>query len=342
MPASPASRDAHPSDEPLGKPARFVWPPKVPSNHDAATKTPDTAATSDDITPIAPPRPASHWWSIIEEQWLGRTTPPLRERIWMSRWQPDPLSAFCPRCGRTVGLYESVAFEGEGFGCPECRSKRLPWSRFIRLGPHEGLLRDAIHETKFTAFRRTGETLGEILGTQLLPLLHEHSIAPQYCRLIPVPISYRRRVSRGVDHTLALVRGARRTTGIPILRALSRSHTPSQRDVPASERASNVRGSMRLDRPWPAHVRLIILVDDVFTTGATAKEACRALKDQAHSVLSLYGLLRHLWRHTPPTLPTVWLATCSAPSDRPSRAADGTSPTPTNDESHVNTGGSRG
>jgi len=342
MPASPASPDAHPSDDSLAKPTRFVWPPKSPPGRDAGAETTSNATPCDDSTLVAPPRPASHWWSIIEEQWLGRTTPPLRERIWMSRWQPDPLSAFCPRCGRTVGLYESVAFEGEGFGCPECRRKRLPWSRFIRLGPHEGLLRDAIHETKFTAFRRTGETLGELLGAQLLPLLHEHSIAPQDCRLIPVPISYRRRVSRGVDHTLALVRGARRTTGIPILRALSRSHTPSQRDVPASERASNVKGSMRLGRPWPAHVRLIILVDDVFTTGATAKEACRALKDEAHSVLSLYGLFRRLLRHTPPILPTVWLATCSAPSDRPSRGADGTSPTPTNDENHVNTGASSG
>lgn len=342
MPASPASRDAHPSDDSLAKPARFVWPPKSPSNHSAATATSNNAATSDDIAPIAPLRPPAHWWSIIEEQWLGRTTPPLRERIWMQHWKPDPLSAFCPRCGRTVGLYESVAFEGEGFGCSECRKKRLPWSRFIRLGPHDGLLRDAIHETKFTAFRRTGETLGELLGLQLVPLLHEQNFAPHDCRLVPVPISYRRRVSRGVDHTLALVRGARRTTGIPILRALSRSHTPSQRDVPASERASNVKGSMRLRLRWPSHIRLLILVDDVFTTGATAKEACRAIKEQSPPVLSLYGFLDRIAPRPAQDTPTVWLATCTAPSDKPVSAVPPAVAEPANHENHVNTGTSGG
>jgi len=43
--------------------------------------------------------------------------------------------------------------------CPACRGKRLPWARAVRLGEYDGLLRDAIHEVKFTRWRTLGSDL---------------------------------------------------------------------------------------------------------------------------------------------------------------------------------------
>lgn len=258
-------------------PAKFVWPP---AKHEPARTVPSSAESG-----IPPPaaaqnqsRPATHWWSQIEEAWLGRMSPPFRELAARENWSPDPLSAACPRCAQSVGLFEAVAFEGETFGCPACRDKRLPWSRAVRLGEYDGILREAIHDTKFTAFRRTGETLGELLAVQLQPLLAESGRSRDEIRLVPVPISLRRRLTRGIHHTLALARGMRRELGIPILHCLRRRHGPSQLEVPASQRGTNVRQSMTISRTLPEQVSLLILVDDVMTTGATAREACRALR----------------------------------------------------------------
>lgn len=280
MSASPASRDSHPSQEPGESKPRFVWPPNkrgpaTPPPQDSGDSTTD-GSLSPSTSVTAPAKPL-HWWSQVEEAWLGRITPPFRELAQREGWKPDPLSAACPRCAQSVGLFEAVQFEGEEFGCPACRGEKLPWTRAVRLGPHTGLLRDAILDTKFTGFRRTGETLGELLAEQLRPVMAEAGIEAGDMRLVPVPMSLRRRLSRGIHHTLALARGMRRVLGIPILESLARRHGPSQLEVPPSERGKNVRGSMTLRRPPPEGVRVVVLVDDVMTTGATMREACRAL-----------------------------------------------------------------
>jgi competence protein ComFC len=285
MGTSPASRDSHPAEDPGDPPpARFVWPP----NKDAspATLGPVPRATgdsgADEASCVLRPtslRPATHWWSQVEEAWLGRLSPPFRELAERDGWRPDPQSSACPRCGKSVGLFEAVGFEGETFGCANCRELRLPWSRAIRLGEHVGILRDAVHDTKFTAFRRTGETLGELLGEQVRPVLREAGTEPGEACLVPIPMSLRRRLSRGIHHTLAISRGMSRVLGIRVLNCLSRRHTPSQLEVPASQRGSNVRRSMRLTSRPPEGVRLLILVDDVMTTGATLREGCRAIRE---------------------------------------------------------------
>lgn len=261
--------------QPNNAPEKFVWPPSRGSDNATPSPTPPPRA---EVTEPSKPASPARWWSQIEEAWLGRISPPFRELAAREHWSPDPLSAACPRCAQSVGLFEAVAFEGESFGCPACRDKRLPWSRALRLGEYDGILRDAIHDTKFTAFRRTGETLGELLGAQLRPLLAESGYSPSEVRLVPVPMSLRRRLTRGIHHTLALARGMRRELGIPILQCLSRRHGPSQLEVPASQRGSNVTRSMTLTRTPSEQIALLVLVDDVMTTGATAREACRALR----------------------------------------------------------------
>ena len=114
----------------------------------------------------------------------------------------------------------------EGDGCHRCESKRLPWERAVRLGPYEDLLRDAILETKFTRWRHVGEQLGRRLGESLCSTLAAKGQTPADAVLIPVPSSTRRRLVRGIDHTLAIARGMRRASGIEISRPLSARFGP--------------------------------------------------------------------------------------------------------------------
>jgi predicted amidophosphoribosyltransferase len=160
----------------------------------------------------------------------------------------------------------------------------------VRLGAYEGLLREAILEVKFEASRSMGRTLGRELGRTLGAMREEAGLAETPMALIPIPISFRRYMSRGIDHTLELARGVKAAAGGEILRGLARRHGPSQLSLPASQRNANVRGIFESRLLTPPSGWHLVIVDDVMTTGATMSAACRALesawpKDQGPAAL---------------------------------------------------------
>jgi predicted amidophosphoribosyltransferase len=166
-------------------------------------------------------RPRSLFRSI-EETWLGLTTPPLEDRLAAAGWTPDASEAYCDRCGSTVGPHEA-----DVAGCPACRERKLPWERMVRLGEYRGVLRDVIHEVKFTRWRRLGDQVGRLLGGSVGAAIAEAGMDTARTALVPVPSSFRRRMARGIDHALVICRGIAAETGLEIQPILSRRHGPS-------------------------------------------------------------------------------------------------------------------
>lgn len=169
----------------------------------------------------------------------------------------------------------------QGPSCPACRNRRLPWERAVRLGPYEGELREMIHQVKFQRWRRLGSDLGRLLAMPLRHALTDAGIDPRSAVLVPVPMSFRRRWMRGIDHTLVIARALADALPCPLVRALRRRHRPTQWSVPASARRANVRGAFVAS---PARVRrlagrTLIVLDDLRTTGATLTECCRCLRE---------------------------------------------------------------
>lgn len=209
-----------------------------------------------------------------ERTWLGLDSPSLVGRARESGWSPDDRDAYCWRCGSGVG-----AGEVDGDGCASCRTKRPAWERALRLGAYRGELADMIREIKFTGRRRLASELGRLLGARLADELRRAGVAPDEAVLVPVPMSWAQRMDRGIDHTLAIARGVRGSSGLPIVRALRRRHGPSQLEVPPSRRRANVRGVFVPRKPAEGlEGRSVVLLDDVRTTGATLTSAARALR----------------------------------------------------------------
>lgn len=179
----------------------------------------------------------------------------------------------CPRCSSSVGPH--VAVTG---GCQRCRGTSYSFDESLRLGPYEGLLRDAILRMKDWQGEGLAEMLGALWAEHVAPALRAKG--PDV--VVPVPLHWTRRWSRGFNQSHVLAQALAAALGVPcqarLLRRIRR--TGSQTSLAGDERRKNPRGAFRAHRSQSLSLsgKTVLLVDDVLTTGTTASEAARALR----------------------------------------------------------------
>jgi ComF family protein len=182
----------------------------------------------------------------------------------------DPFPS-CPRCASTVGPFVSVQE-----GCNACRLVTFQFDGAMRLGPYDGLLRDVILRMK----QSTGELLAEMLGT-----LWAESAGPRLRDIgaqvvVPVPLHWWRKWTRGYNQSEALAHALARRLNLPCqphwLRRVR--NTPRQVRQTATFRRDNVRNAFQAPARPELKGKVVLLVDDVLTTGSTASDAARALR----------------------------------------------------------------
>ncbi len=214
-----------------------------------------------------------------ERTWLDVRCPVLRERIEELWWRPDQPEAYCHRCGQSVGPNERLEV-----GCSSCAGTRRPWRRIVRLGVYRQPLMRFVHEVKFTRWRRLGRDLGALLGESVRAAIErERELRPglpERVLVVPVPTTFRRRMMRGIDPSGVIAQEVAKAVGGRVLGGVvRREHRASQLSVQPSEREANVAGSFHPGRRGGSSLgdALVIVVDDVTTTGATLRGACRAV-----------------------------------------------------------------
>ena len=170
----------------------------------------------------------------------------------------------CPRCGEPTGAAPVAATP-----CGDCLASPPPWRNFYLHGDYSGLLRDLILRFK------VGELpLGPALGS--LMAKSGVSAAQDLALLVPLPLHPARLRERGFNQALELARCLKSDTRVLSPELLVRARdNPPQRGLSREERRRNMRGIFRTAKSVES--RLILLVDDVLTTGATVREATRAL-----------------------------------------------------------------
>lgn len=181
----------------------------------------------------------------------------------------DPHPA-CPRCGSTVGPFVPI-----NDGCSRCRNVRFSFERVLRLGPYDGLLRDAILRLK----HHSGEGLAEALGTLWAEYARPRLLELGASLVIPVPLHWWRRWRRGYNQSEVLAHAVARALDLPCQPGWLRRirNTPQQTQQSPAGRRDNVRGAFRARPRRPLRGQAVLLVDDVLTTGSTCSEAGQAL-----------------------------------------------------------------
>jgi ComF family protein len=155
--------------------------------------------------------------------------------------------------------------------CPRCRrgSPRLDRSRAI--GRYDGALRAIIHALKYEGRRSLARRIAPLMRLRGADVLDGAD------SVVPVPLHPSRRRTRGFNQAADLARHL----GKPVRHALRRARaTPPQTGLPAAQRHRNVRHAFVLTRAGlPLAGSIVVVIDDVSTTGATLEACARALKD---------------------------------------------------------------
>jgi ComF family protein len=185
----------------------------------------------------------------------------------------------CPRCAASVGPFAAV-----GPGCSLCRNDTFHFEKALRLGPYEGRLRDIVLRLKHWSGEALAEAVGELWAAHAEARLRELRAEI----VVPVPLHWRRRWSRGYNQSEALARAFSARLGLPCLTGKLRRirHTPRQTFLSPTARRENIRHAFFIRPPFSGAGKIVLLVDDVLTTGSTASEAAQVLRRAgAHQVV---------------------------------------------------------
>ncbi|PID84399.1 hypothetical protein CSB09_01140 [Candidatus Gracilibacteria bacterium] len=115
---------------------------------------------------------------------------------------------------------------------------------------------------------------------------YSHTFGTKNIAIVPVPTHWRRKVFRGFDHMKYISKKLSKKINIPALPLLSTKYTPQQSKLPRSKRLKNKIHAFRVKSSYKIPKK-IILIDDVISTGATANECAKVLKQSG--VQKVYG-----------------------------------------------------
>jgi ComF family protein len=186
----------------------------------------------------------------------------------------------CPRCGLPLNAPAS--------DCRQCRS----------LGPVADTvlcpLRYAppvdrwVHALKYEADLTAGRRLGRLLAQAIR---HDGAPLPEW--ILPMPLHPRRLRSRGYNQATEIARWLARSLAVPMAPELARRwrETADQTHLDAAARRRNLRDAFRADAARVSG-RQVAVVDDVLTTGASARALVAALRRAGATRVSVWCVAR--------------------------------------------------
>ena len=170
--------------------------------------------------------------------------------------------------------------------CENCRSKTKLTGLFTPLSFENPLIKKAIHQFKYEPFvKELAIPLSYIIISHLnlieLPASSYAVAGGQGPVLIPVPLHKSRLRWRGYNQAEELAEELSKSLGIPVeTNSLVRlKSTPPQTELTGAEREENIKGIFGCRNVEKVRRKKVLLVDDVYTTGATMEECARVLKE---------------------------------------------------------------
>ena len=207
----------------------------------------------------------------------------------------------CENCHSSIKL-------NSAFFCPICRARLAENKKICHFDSQyllaaagnydDPILQNLIHCFKYRKMDFLAPILGELLIKYLNSLNPKFRILnsclptgmAKFLIAVPVPLYFFREKSRGFNQAELLAKVVARHFNLPLIDALkkTKNNEPQAKCKDAEKRAANVADCFKIKNPENIKGKNIILIDDVFTSGATMTEAVKILKQNgAKKIIAL-------------------------------------------------------
>jgi ComF family protein len=179
---------------------------------------------------------------------------------------------YCPFC-----LPPKIVLDGKT--CPSCRKSKNLNGLYFAASYDNFILKKAIHQFKYGLTKDLAKPLADLIirhfnNLTALPRFNEFN-------LVAVPLHGKKLKERGFNQSEELAKGLSQHLKLPVFdNALIKiKQTRSQTELKKEERGKNIQGAFLCPCPDFVKNKRILLVDDVFTSGATMEECAKVLKN---------------------------------------------------------------
>jgi ComF family protein len=201
-------------------------------------------------------------------------------------WLAPPL---CACCG-TPFEFDPAPHEAERILCAPCLAERPAFERARAVFRYDEASRNLVLAFKHADRTHGAPAFGRWLARAGTELLTEVDI------VAPVPLHWTRLAWRRYNQSALLAHEVARASGRPCIADLLRRvrRTPTQGERGRAARRRNVKRAFAVSQRHQAHLagRRVVLIDDVFTTGATVEECARVLLEHGAASVDVLTLAR--------------------------------------------------
>jgi len=168
--------------------------------------------------------------------------------------------ATCPVCGKWIG---------KRVLCGECIQKKRGFSKGCYGFYFEDRLRDAIHSFKFHDRKDVGKYLVRLITKKVI------FFSESFDCIVPIPVTEKRLKERGFNQSFIIGEEISGITGKPLYHSIlyKIKNTVDQYSLHKDDRKKNIKGAFAVKNSHKIKAKKVLIVDDLFTTGFTAKEA---------------------------------------------------------------------
>lgn len=182
-------------------------------------------------------------------------------------WLAEQAKAvYCYRCGRPLR---------SGQLCSDCVHRDWPFTLARGVAPYRGPLREAVKRYKYRGQRQLAQPLGQLM----FQLIADDPLYRRAQLVVPVPLSKKKLSRRGFNQAQLLAQEVANGMNLPLREILVKiKETPTQAGLSKQEREKNLHMAFQVANTDLVKGKTLLLIDDVFTTGATASATAELLR----------------------------------------------------------------
>lgn len=199
------------------------------------------------------------------------------------------LKSNCPICQRATSSELCSNCTKQLYFC-QINDARVFWKPPVRVfawGAYSGILKRAIAVMKYEKHPEVGRLLGQWLGQQWLADVPLKSPDRKFV-VVPIPLHRDKLRKRGFNQAAVIAKGFCDVTGYHIKEdlLLRVQDTQTMHSLSLCDRFQNLTGAFSIKNSQ-THPKRVLIIDDIYTTGATASEAVKTLNEARIEVIGV-------------------------------------------------------